>query len=353
MNILAVKTLDKLGVNRSFNFLQNNLGITTLVENVNRNGKIYSDKVVNALSLGGLTDGISVLEMAAAYAPFVNKGIYTEPHTYTKVLDRNGNVLLEKDKEIDSYIAMGEDTAFLITQLLMSVINNGTGSGAKLSSGIQAAGKTGTTSDDKDRWFVGYTPYYVGATWFGYDDPKSMTKLLSGRANPAIVLWKAVMDEIHKGKQAKNFAQPSNIVRAQICIDSGHKPGELCANDPRGSRVRTEYFKKGTEPTETCKVHVIEDVCGDTFLLPSQYCPADAIIKRVFIKRPIPYDPDGPAPQDAMYELPTRECDFHNPDKESNVNDEINSNNEEGTQASDGTNEESSNETLNSINNNE
>ena len=268
--------------------------------------------------------------MAAAYAPFPNKGVYNEPYSYTKVIDSNGIILLEKESTIDSHIAFSEETAYLVTQLLIGAVNSGTGSGARLASGITSAGKTGTTSDDKDRWFVGYTPYYVGATWFGYDDPKPMTRLLSGRSNPAIVLWKAVMDEVHKDKGAKSFTQPSNIVSAQICIDSGHKPSDLCVNDPRGSRVRTEYFKRGTEPTQTCSIHVTEEVCADTFLLPSQYCPANNIIQRIFIRRPTPYNPDGPKPQDSVYEIPTQECDFHNPNKNIKNDNDTEDNNNEG-----------------------
>ncbi|MBZ4646798.1 MAG: penicillin-binding protein family [Clostridia bacterium] len=315
-NIPAVKVLDKLGIDNSFNFLKTNVAITSLVEREKRqDGKIYTDKNLNSLALGGLTDGISVLEMTAAYVPFVNNGKYTSPYTYTKVLDYEGKVLLEKKKK--THIAMSEQTAFLMTQMLKSVVQQGTGTPARLSNNMPAAGKTGTTSDDKDRWFVGFTPYYVAATWFGYDEPKEIK--VSG-TNPAIVLWRAVMDEIHKGLEVKDFPQPLGIVQAQVCIDDGKKPTELCYKDPRGPRVRTEYFKKGTEPKEECTVHVLEKVDKNNNLLANEYCPPEVVEERVFIVRPEPYVPildskgNPILPLDAKYELPSGEyCNEHGP----------------------------------------
>jgi penicillin-binding protein 1A len=319
MNIVAVKTLQKLGIDNSFNFLKTNLGITSLVEREKRaDGKIYSDKQLNSLALGGLTDGISVMEMTAAYAPFVNRGKYTTPYTYTKVLDHEGKVILEKKKK--THIAMSEQTAFLMSQMLQGVVQAGTGTPARLSNGMPAGGKTGTTDDAKDRWFVGYTPYYVGATWFGFDEPKSMNYFLNGKPNPAVVLWHAVMEEVHKGLEVKSFPDAPGIVQVPVCIDSGQKPTELCYKDPRGSRVRMEYFKKGTEPKEECTVHVLEKVDKTNNMLANEYCPPEVVEERVFIVRPEPYVPvldkngNPILPQDAQYELPAGEyCNEHGP----------------------------------------
>lgn len=325
VNIIAVKVLEKLGIENSFNFLTTNLGITSLVEQEQRaDGKIYTDKNLNSLSLGGLTDGMSVLEMTASYVPFVNRGLYTTPYTYTKVLDYEGNVLLEKKKYTN--IAMSEQTAFLTMNMLQTAMQRGTGTTARLANGMPAGGKTGTTNDQKDRWFVGCTPYYVAATWFGFDDPKNMNYFLRNRPNPAAVLWKAVMDEIHDGLEAKDFPIPSGIVQTQVCMDSGQKPSELCYKDPRGARVRSEYFKKGTEPTETCKVHVVEKIDKSTQLLANEFCPPDLVEERVFIVRPAPFVPNLDSkgntvlPFDAKYELPAEEyCNVHGPGKTSSV----------------------------------
>jgi penicillin-binding protein 1A len=148
------------------------------------NGKTDID--YSPLALGGLTNGISVLDLAAAYVPFDNNGIYSKPRIYSQVLDSSGNVLLECKKE--SSVAMSEETAFIMNKLLQKVITQGTGTPAQLKGGAQpAAGKTGTTDDDTDRWFVGFTPYYVGAVWFGYDSPKTVSGV---SVNPALALWK-------------------------------------------------------------------------------------------------------------------------------------------------------------------
>ena len=199
-NTIAIKVLQLLGVDKSYDFLTDKLHFTTLVESSKReDGKVYSDKNLSALALGGMTDGVTVEEMTAGFLPFVNGGEYIRPYTYTKVEDKDGNVLIEKTPEKNR--AIKENTAEVMTYLLQSGVTNGTGTPARLSSGMPAAGKTGTASNDTlgdtDRWFVGYTPYYVGGCWFGYDQQKSLDSLSS---NPAVSLWKKVMDEIHKGK---------------------------------------------------------------------------------------------------------------------------------------------------------
>lgn len=199
-NTIAIKVLQLIGVDESYEYLTEKLHFTTLVENSKRDdGKVYTDKNLSALALGGMTDGVTVEEMTAGFLPFVNEGEYIRPYTYTKVEDKDGNVLIEKTPEKNR--AFKEETAEVMTYLLQSVVTNGTGTPARLSSGMPAAGKTGTASNDTlgdtDRWFVGYTPYYVGGCWFGYDQQKSLDSLAS---NPAVSLWKKVMDEIHKDK---------------------------------------------------------------------------------------------------------------------------------------------------------
>lgn len=257
-NIPAVRILDKLTVERSFDFVTNNLGISSLVSHEKRDdGKTYSDKYLSSLGLGGLTDGVSVLEMTAAYAPFVNQGIYTKPTTYTKVIDSNGRVILENKPATKR--AMSETTAYTMAQMLSGVVNYGTGTSAKLANGVFAGGKTGTTTDDIDRWFAGFTPNYVGVVWFGYDIPKKM----SGLGNPCVSVWKKVMDSIHEDTEIKTIEQPQNMVEKTICQYSGKIATGSC-----GSNVRTDYFKAGTQPTSFCSSHsktvVSEDKIDDT-----------------------------------------------------------------------------------------
>lgn len=271
LNIPAVKILDKITIDTSFNFLSKNLGITSLVDSQKRaDNKVYSDKNLSALALGGLTDGVSVLEMAAAYAAFANRGLYLKPSAYTRVLDYKGNVILEGSSE--PVIAMSEQTGFLITRLLEGVVQSGTGRAAALPS-MPAAGKTGTTSDDRDRWFIGYTPYYVGAVWFGYDQPKPLS---AASGNPAITIWKNVMSRIHAGKEIRRFEEPAGITTVSICELSGKRATSLCGLDIRGSYVRAESFKDEQVPSDYCTAHQSYTICTESNLLAGPDCPPEA-----------------------------------------------------------------------------
>jgi penicillin-binding protein 1A len=188
-NTVAAQVLDKLGIEASYNFLRNKLGITSLV------GDDYN---YAPLALGELTNGVSVLEMAQAYCPFVNAGIFTEARTYTRVTDSEGNLIL--DNQASTHVAMKSSTATNITYMLNRAATYGTGSESNFYT-MPVAGKTGTSSDDWNRWFAGYTPYYVGVVWTGYDMPESIS--ISG--NPAARVWKQVMQQVHAGLEYKSF----------------------------------------------------------------------------------------------------------------------------------------------------
>ena len=282
-----------------------------------------------SMALGGLKNGVNPLIMAASYVPFVNQGMYIEPIAYTKVTDDKGNVLLDRKQDQKSNVAYKETTAFLMTSMMRDVVTNGTASGygtVKNKSGkvIPTAGKTGTTEDYKDKWFVGFSPYYVGATWYGYNTPKSLKR---AEYNQALMLWNKVMNRIHTNLEVKQFnPAPEGIVSKAICIDSGKLPGLYCSSDPRGSRIKTEYFAKGTEPTDTCDVHILakvdtssKDLYGRP-LLAGPYCPPNLVVEKVFIRRPVPYLPKDPSNKslstqilDWMYEVPQGEyCTIHN-----------------------------------------
>ncbi|MDD6307752.1 MAG: PBP1A family penicillin-binding protein [Clostridia bacterium] len=269
LNTVAVKVLDKISLDTSFDFLRNNLGISSLVENETRDGKVYTDKGYAPLSLGGLTDGISVLEMCSAYVPFVSKGLYTKPSTYTKVLDYNGNVILER-KSDDVKVAMSEYTAYQMTQLLEGVMQFGTGTAARLNN-MSCAGKTGTTTNDHDRWFIGYTPYYVGAVWFGYDQPKSLGSV---GYNPAIPIWKEIMTSIHANKENKPFTIPTGFnSTTAVCSVSGKLASPLCYKDIRGSKVQYEHFRNGHAPMDYCSLHKSYMLCTESRKIATSDCP--------------------------------------------------------------------------------
>ncbi|MCX7842061.1 MAG: PBP1A family penicillin-binding protein [Clostridia bacterium] len=274
-----------------------------------------------SIAMGGLYTGVSPLEMAAAYVPFVNKGVYIQPTTYTKVLDMDGKVILEKKPKNE--IVYEETTAFIMTNMMRDVCRLGTAYpyGLLQKGSMPSAGKTGTTSDNKDKWFVGYSPYYVAATWYGYDTP---TQLINTEYSQALKIWHEVMERVHKNLKPVEFPEPPGLVRKTICIYSGKVISDLCSKDPRNNAVRPgEYFIKGTEPRDDdpCDVHVALNVCKDSKdvynrnLLFGPNCPVDSMLEAVFIRRKTPFIPssaDDPYPRDMKYEAPLGEyCNVH------------------------------------------
>jgi len=235
-NIPAVKVLRELTPEKSFEFLTQKLGFTTLVENETRGDKQVTDQTLSS-ALGGLTDGVTVEEMTAAYSAFVNSGMYNAPTTYTKVIDSSGRVILEN--KVQNRRAMSEETAYIMTDMLSGVTTRGTGTGARLS-GVFTAGKTGTTNSNKDRWFMGITPNYVAGVWMGYDQPKAM----SG-SNYCTSVFKKVMTEIYKNTEEKKIEKPQGVIKRTVCQSTGKLAGGSC---PRVS----DYFKEGTQPTKYC-----------------------------------------------------------------------------------------------------
>ena len=247
-NIPAVRVLEEVGVDRSFNYMSTKLHMDSLVNSRTNNGKTYTDKNLSSLALGGLTDGVTVLEMNTAYSALANGGEYIEPHAYTKVYDVEGKLIL--DNEIERKRAFSESTAFIMSNMLENVVTSGTGAGAKMSN-IDTCGKTGTTDDSKDRWFIGYTPYYCGSVWFGYDEPRA----ISASGNPALNIWDNIMTKLHKDLPARSFAKPSSVEELSVCQRTGCAPGPECpvvtqyADASRAKTVCTsshEYI--GTEP---------------------------------------------------------------------------------------------------------
>ena len=243
LNTIPVQILSEFGADRSFSFLKNDLRITSLVKNEKRSdGKMYSDIGLSQLALGGVTDGISVLRLAAAYAPFVNRGMYSEPTSYTLVVDSAGKEILKNP--VESKIVISEETAYIMAQMLRGVVTSGTGASANFSGSIFTGGKTGTTSDNNDRLFVGFTPYYVAAAWYGYDSPKS----IPASGNPCLPVWKKVMTEIHSGLPAKQIAKPSGVISVSYCEKSGKLRGENCTDED----ITTFWFTQDNAPASVC-----------------------------------------------------------------------------------------------------
>lgn len=306
MNIVAVKTLTQISPQLGFDYLKN-FGITTLVEKRTTDSGDIEGDINQSLALGGLTDGVTNLELTAAYAAIANNGTYIKPVFYTKILDHDGNVLIDNTPQASAVIK--ETTAFLLTSAMQDVVTKGTGTALNFSN-MPIAGKTGTTSKNYDLWFSGYTPYYTCSVWAGYDTNYSMKS-----ASYHKVLWKNIMSRIHEGLEYKEFTIPEGIVTATVCKKSGKLAVEgLCDQDPRGSMVTTEYFAKGTAPTEVCDVHVKASMCIVSGKLASENCPEDTRVDQVYIIRPEGSTGDT---EDSPYVMPTELsgsiCDIHGP----------------------------------------
>lgn len=247
VNVVAVKCLEQITPELGLKYLDN-FGFTTLAHgteaDMDSNGNIWSDANLST-ALGGITHGVTNVELCASYAAIANGGNYIKPVYYTKILDHNGNVLIENTSAERSVIK--ESTAWLLTSAMEDVVTKGTGTACQLDN-MHVAGKTGTTEDYNDVWFVGYTPYYTCAVWSGYDNNE---KLPSDQRKYHLGLWRKVMSRIHEGLPDQEFAMPTSVDKASVCEQTGLLPRAGCP-------VITEYFDVGTLPTETCDQHFYE-----------------------------------------------------------------------------------------------
>lgn len=278
LNTSAVKTVDLVGPEKSFEYMQNNFGITSLVSYMEGvNGRVYSDIDYAPLALGGLTTGVSTFEMAGAYSVFPRNGIFIEPHLYTKVVDKDGNVVLEYDEV--GKPTLSEDTCFYMNNMLEGVVSEGTGGRAAIS-GMRTAGKTGTTTSKYDLWFCGYTPYYTASVWVGYDQ----SEVIQASGNPTPTLWKKVMSSLVDGKENKPFSQlKKDTVTATYCTKSGGLATPACT---LAGCAATGTYLAGDEPTSFCSLHTTIKVCtggpvGEgqtpTYYIAGEYCPEETV----------------------------------------------------------------------------
>lgn len=266
MNIIAVKTLTVITPQLGYDYLLN-FGFTTLTD-----GKIVGDQlftdVRQPMALGGLTVGVTPYELNAAYAAIANQGTYVEPKLYTRVLDSDGNVLLDNTSPYSRQV-LKETTAFLLTSAMEDVVTKGTGTRAKFD-GMSIAGKTGTSTKTVDVWFSGYTPYYTCTVWTGYDNNVGMSSSsTNNEANISKLLWKAVMKQIHENLPNQQFPVPEGIVQMEVCSQSGKLPVPGFCD----GYIVSEYFAEGTEPTESCDIHYEGELCAYDHLPASPECP--------------------------------------------------------------------------------
>lgn len=300
MNIVAVRCMmetvtPQLGVEYARNF-----GITSLTETD------YNA----ATALGGITKGVSNLELTGAYAAIANGGIYTKPIFFTKILDHNGKVLLENEPQTKRVLK--DSTAFLLTDALAESMESSrmyASPGVSLNStsvpanipGMSNAGKSGTTTSNVDIWFVGYTPYYTAGIWSGCDDNQKISAIGSSTSYHKRI-WKQIMARAHEGLADTGFPVPDSIETASVCRKSGMLPNPgVCEADPRGSAVYTEYFAKGTVPTQVCDHHVAITVCGESGGLPTEFCPLESRHSRTVLVTP---EGESGGTDDSRYAMP-------------------------------------------------
>ena len=257
INTVSVKVLEDIGLERGFEFLYNELHMKSLINSkLMSDGSVLTDKDYAALALGQFNYGVTLKETTAAYSIFANNGVYNHARTYYKVTDANGSVILENKYRGEAVIT--EENASIMTLMLQNVVSKGSATDITLDKHIDCAGKTGTTQNNYDRWYMGYTPYFIGGVWYGYEYPKSLTGI---GGNICVKIWDDVMNLLHdkyiKAGNPKTFSIDNDVIEFEYCMDSGMIATEACMNDARGNRLEKGYFVKGSEPTEYCNCHIL------------------------------------------------------------------------------------------------
>ena len=271
-----------------------------------------SDISLSPLALGQLTYGISVMEITASYSIFPNDGVFNNPRLYTKVVDSNNETILTCERKTD--IVISEQSASIMTKMLHNVVNAPEGTAVNsitLKDTVDVAGKTGTSTADFDRWFIGYTPYYVGGCWVGYDTNIALSAF--GK-NPSCIIWDKVMTILHQkyideaengGEPLRKFETAAGVIEVEYCKDSGMLMTDACRADMRGDRAEKGWFAYGTEPTQPCNRHVMVDYCNDFNRVASKNCTNTRKVGLLAISdRSFPYEITVWDAQYAWRELP-------------------------------------------------
>lgn len=313
-NVTSVRLLNSMGIQTVIPYMEK-LGIINKAHpekdsfvSASEN-KVNNDENLSSLALGGMTKGLTPLEITAAFGAIANDGVYIEPRTFTKIEDKRGNVLI--DNVAKENIVVSPEVAYIMKDILRTTVSDGIASRAKLNNMV-VGGKTGTTQNQADIWFVGFTPYYATGVWIGNDSPKITLTKSSGTAAQ---LWQHIMTKAHEGLESKtSFDKPDNIVTVNVCTQSGKLPKDLCTSDPRGSTIKSEIFAKGTEPKDYCDAHVQAEIDVSTGKLAHEYCPKGSVQTKVFVQTMPPYVPknnNGILPTDFKFRLPLQFCDQH------------------------------------------
>lgn len=278
VNTVSVSILEKMGYRAAFQFLKQELGMRSLEEK--------SDMGSAALALGQQSRGVTLSELVGGYTALANDGVFEGTRSFYKVLDSEGRILLRRESA--ERRVLDSENAEIMTMMLRGVVQGGTARALTLKSKVNVAGKTGTSNNSCDKWFVGYTPELLAGVWYGYEYPESLSDV---KGNPALAVFDDVMNAaigIRTPRQ-RHFETSDALVAVRYCRDSGKLMGEACRHDPRGDRSEIGYFKKGTEPRSVCDCHIKMRycagggmACGDC---PEESCYTTALIR---VKRQFP-----------------------------------------------------------------
>ena len=272
VNTVSISVLNRLGARSSYRFLKDKLHFHSL--------DVEKDLGAASLALGQQYQGVTLRELLGGYTVLANGGVYERPRSYYKVLDGRGELLLSNERE-ESRV-LGADTASIMTMMLRKVVKEGTGKALTLKNKVDVAGKTGTSSNNCDKWFIGYTPELLCGVWYGYEYPKSVADV-SG--NHALAIFDDVMHRAVEitGIRERQFKTDGSVVAVRYCKDSGMLLSDACHYDPRGDRSEIGYFKKGTEPKTECQCHVLIDYCEGGGVA-SESCPEEHCHKTALLR---------------------------------------------------------------------
>lgn len=290
LNTVSLKVLYQVGIGRSFDFVKNKLGMTSLIESELTDAGYISDKAPAAMGLGQMNYGVTLRELTAAYSMLANKGSTSKSRSYLYVYDSKGRELLNNTEEHE--YAISPANACIMTKMLQNVITTGTARAITLDSSVEVAGKTGTTQNDCDKWFVAYTPYCLGGIWYGYEYPRPISKR---QKNAYLEIWNDIMTELHKSYfipnyGVKHFKTEPDVIKATYCKDSGKLMTSACYLDPRLNRAEIGYFVKGTEPKGFCTCHEIVEYDSDGGGVACEDCEYEGLVKvgLINVKRSFP-----------------------------------------------------------------
>lgn len=266
------------------------VGVSRSVEYLHLMG--IPDKNINAdpfgLALG--SSGITPVQMAVAFGTIANKGVYQQPLSFSRIVDSNGNVIVDMHQQQDRHQVFKPSTAYLVVDMLKEAVQSGTGTKAKISSQV-VAGKTGTNSDSKGVFFAGMTGWYSASVWIGHDNYKALSSKATG-GNAAAPLWQSFMEKIHKAKNLDSReiidGTPSdyNLVRVTTCGVSGQLATDACYNDVNGYKTITDYWSADSVPTAYCSMHKSVSICTESGLLATDYCPSYSVESRGIVLIP-------------------------------------------------------------------